>query len=86
MLDYPTIRTKLNTSLQLKKILAASEMRQYAVVESVSHFLLLVVSDKFSQHLYVFCISKVPYRFYFPDATIKGIYCSSMTIAQYNTK
>ncbi|XP_045025411.1 general transcription factor 3C polypeptide 1 isoform X2 [Daphnia magna] len=47
MLDYPTIRTKLSTSLQLKKILAASEMRQYAVVESV------------------------PYRFYFPDATIK---------------
>ncbi|KAK4017313.1 hypothetical protein OUZ56_032260 [Daphnia magna] len=34
MLDYPTIRTKLSTSLQLKKILAASEMRQYAVVES----------------------------------------------------
>ncbi|EFX77102.1 hypothetical protein DAPPUDRAFT_321692 [Daphnia pulex] len=47
MLDYQTIRTKLNTSCQLKKILAASEMRQYAVVESV------------------------PYRTYYPDATIK---------------
>ena len=36
MLDYPTIRAKLNTSVQLKKVLATSEIRQYAVIETVS--------------------------------------------------
>jgi len=35
MLDFQTIRTKLNTSSQLKKILASSEMRQYATVQPV---------------------------------------------------
>jgi hypothetical protein len=48
MLDYQKIRTKLNTSCQLKKILAASEMRQYAVVESVSSLFQFLMINYFS--------------------------------------
>ncbi len=39
MLDYNTIRTRLNTGIPLKKILITNEIRQYVHIEMVNSYI-----------------------------------------------